>query len=76
MYNLIGLFCAQNTIQIDLKTVFKYPIQKYLKCGQYLRSYNIFQIVYLISVCNFVSGCVSKDILDTAQNSVHLKYPI
>ena len=38
MYNLIGLFCAQNTIQIDLKTVFKYPIQKYLKCGQYLRS--------------------------------------
>ena len=38
MYDLVRVLCPQNTIQIDIKTVFKYPIQKYLKCGQYLRS--------------------------------------
>ena len=74
MYNLIRALCAQNIIQIDLKTVFKHPIQKYLKCGQYLRSSNIFQIVYLNSVCNFVGGPVSKYILDTTQNSVKVPY--
>ena len=34
----------------------------------------MFQIVYLNYVCNFVSGCVSKYILDTTQNSVKVPY--
>ena len=41
MYNLffiVRVLCAQNTIQIDVKTVFKYLISKYLKYGQHLDS--------------------------------------
>ena len=31
-------------------------------------------MVYLNYVCNFVSGCVSKCVLDTTQNSVKVPY--
>ena len=35
---IVRVLCAQNTIQINLKTVFKYSISKYLKYGQHLGS--------------------------------------
>ena len=50
------------------------PYLKVSEMRSVVKVLNIFQIVYLNSVCNFVSGCVSKYILDTTQNSVKVPY--